>query len=432
MQNKNVLIVGNSYSTAVAFFYLQKYLDKSRIPYDIILISEQRSFFYHGLLPEFLMGQCSLDEITQEFRKIGYMRPGISLMDSRLLEIDFHNKTVETTKGTIHFDYLILAPEFDETKTPFPVEWHGILNVHTLLDIVNLKQHIKTVFEKAAYEKNIDIKRALLTFSIIGANQYGIEIAFALTDYILYLLNTQYYEIKKSFITINLIDEQKNINIPNSSFYSNYVHYNLNSKGIKLVLGKKIHKVEEGKISLEGENIFSSTIIATTTYDVSSLLKSVLTLKTEKTETCQKIETDKCFLLPEKSHVYLIGETSLIPGVANYSIVTYHEQAKICAQNIVSEINNDPLKPFKNTTDIDTFTLGSKNSFVNLNKVRFSGFLGWIIFRLAYIFMFLGNKKTTKALNVFASFLFRLKDYDTTEILNENMKQFNTRILSKK
>ena len=56
------------------------------------------------------------------------------------------------------------------------------------MDVLNLKKHLLSCLEKAAGEKELDIKKSLLSFTIIGAKKQGVEIACALCDYLNNLL----------------------------------------------------------------------------------------------------------------------------------------------------------------------------------------------------------------------------------------------------
>ena len=276
MQSKKIVIVGNSYSSATVFSFLQNHISKSRQPFDLILISDRKYYYFSNLLPDLLKGEVSISEMTELFRSIGCIRPGISFIKAKVLEIDFQGKTIETTKGSIGYDYLVLSPDNDEDSFSLQPKRSNFFKFQTPEDVIKIQNHINNVLEDASIGKNVDIKRMLLTFSIIGAKEKGVELALSISDYLTSLLSRNYPEIKNSFAAINLIDSEKSLGVEQSSFYNNYLFYDLNKKNVKIRLGLKVNEITENKIMFEnGEEIASSTIIFSGRCKSSSLFKSL-------------------------------------------------------------------------------------------------------------------------------------------------------------
>lgn len=418
MQSKKIVIVGSSYSSAAVFNFLQNYISKSRQPFDLVLISDRTYYYFGDLLPDLLKGEAGISEIAEDFRSICYIRPGISFIKAKVLEIDFQAKTIETTKGSINYDYLVLSPKNDEDDFSLQARQSNFFPFHTPEDVVKIQNHINSVLEDSTTEKDINIKRILLTFSIIEAKERGIELVLSLVDYINSLLVKKYPEIKNSFITINLIDLEKSLGMEKSPFYNNYLFYDLNKKNVKIITGLKVKEIADSKVILEnGEEILSSTIIFSGRYRSCSLFKSL------------DITTD---VISKTENVYSIGETSLINTSQSFepSILFYKDQAKHCAESIISKLNNNAVKPFKNNTQLKFLSVGKRKSIVNFNNFHFSGFLAWVIYRLLFIKSFLSIQKRLKSLIKFFMRIFGLTDNDITLVSNQEIKIIEKNLMS--
>lgn len=408
MQNKKVVIVGGNYSAAVAFYYLQKYNGSSRVPFDLLLIAPRNYFFFQELLPQLFSGSCDINDISQEFRTIGNLQPGVSFLQANLLEIDAKNNTMETTKGKIDYDYLVLSPSFDEYKTPL-----GLSNVFMMRvpkDVLLTKNHINKVLELASCEKDLDVKRSLLTFTIVGASKEGLEYACLLVDYVSFLLNSYYPEIKKSYITVNLVDKKDTLEVAKNSFYKNYFLYDLEKKNVKLLLNSKVKHYDGNKLLFEnGDSAFTSTVIFSGKWNVSSLLNT-LNLSSDSNKAIVDIYS-RCVT---NKNIFILGETNQYELNDNNkrSVFLYALEAKLCAWNIVSTINNNPLKPLKYIGSFQHILNGKLKAIVNYNGITMSGFVGWLFMRGIFLKSFLGFKKQIRAFIKLIICIFKLNDDD--------------------
>ena len=426
MEAPKVVIVGSSYSGAAVFNYLVNSLEKCRQPFDILFIADKNYYFFKPLLLQFLCNNCSLTDICHEFRSIKYLRPPITYLNSTVLNIDLKHKMIKTIMGQTSFDYLVLAPENDinETNSLFK---NNCFQVNSISEAVKLKNHIVRNLEVAASPKDHNKQKALLTISVIGANNYGIELVCSVSDLVNELMKNQYPELNKSHLKVYLIEESNTIGTYSEPLCANYLFYNLNKKGIKVLTNSKITNIDINKIEINNDKeIISGTVICSTTNNSSSLIKNLLVKKDEKF----KAHVDLYLKAQGMDDVFVIGESSkcidLSERLAN-NICFYNEQAKACALNIISTINNNPLKAFKPNEEIDFISLGSKNSLAKIKRFYFGGLVAWFINRLMYVFCFLSPSKKIKALAGLFANLTGFNDYVSfNELSLEEEKQLVT------
>lgn len=398
METPKIVIIGGSYSSAAVFYYLQNYLLKSRQPFDVLLISEKNYYCFKALLSQYLCNNCDLSDISQEFRKIGLLRPGISYLETKVLDVDFSSNIVVTSVGNIPYTYLVLALDYDLNDCETLSNGNNCFKINSPLDALKVKAHIVKSLESAVNAKDIEVKKYYLTVSVIGSKKRGIEIACSIYDFIRDMLRKQFLELQKNLLKVNIIEEKSIIGVNRDPIFNSHVFYNLSKKNITFYSNSKITRIDGQKIIINDEKeIPSGTIIFTDTNSVPLLIKNLGLQK----DSLSSVFVDLYWNPQGLDNVFVIGEYSKCLDLSEDLLwvdFLYKEQAKVCAYNIFAKINNNPMKLLKSTLQMDFLSLGSRNSLAQIKNFCFEGFLGWFLHRLIYIKCFLGFRKGVTSL----------------------------------
>lgn len=434
MDSRKVVVVGDSYSACAVFYYLEKYLSKSRQPFDILCIGNADNYFLNGLFPQYLSSDCELNEICQSLRSLGIIRPGISFIKSEISDIDFHKNIIKLPGKDINYEYLVLAPQKD-LCTNVDILVHDsskCLFFRTVFDALKLKEHIVKNIENAVFESNPERKKMLLTFSVVGAEPNGIELVSSVYDFVNNLISKQFPELNKSLIKVNLIEQRNILCSKKNSFYNSLIFYILNKKGIKILTNSKVTKLDTDVILINNEKeIISGTTILNSVNDSSSLFESLPIQKDEKSNALVDIYLKAQGI----DNVFMVGEASKCVDLSELlerTVDFFNEEAKICAYNIFAKINNIPLKTIKFNQYANFISLGYKNSLAEINKFCFSGYFAWLLHRFSYILCYLGLLKKIRAFISLLFNIFGLKDSTSSDVLLLNESVNNKHALSGK
>ncbi len=142
MNNQKIIVVGSSYSSAQAYFYLQELITKAREPFALVWITDKNYYTFNSYLPQSLSDDVGINDLSQELRSVGIIRPGVSYLETKVQNIDFENKKIKTQKGEIAYKYLVLAPENDRYNSDETRLLEESITVNNFLDVVKLKSHI--------------------------------------------------------------------------------------------------------------------------------------------------------------------------------------------------------------------------------------------------------------------------------------------------
>lgn len=416
MPSPKIVVIGNTYSSAAVFSHLESCLNQTREPIDLLLISQKNYYVLNPLLPQFMAGSCGMDGLIEFNREVKYLRPGVSYLNTEILNVDFENKTILTSKGEVEYKYLVLAPENDEFEYNLSTDENRSFVVKDLFDVVCLKKYILSLLEDASKESDLDKKKRMLSFYILGSKEKDIELAFSISDFLRGLLRTQFTEIKKSFISIEIVEEKAAVDVLREPYFNSYLFYNLTKKGIK------VHT--NARISDLNKEFSGATFICTPKSAHSSLLKNLHMEKDSKL----KAFVDLYLRAQGKENVFVVGPAAKCLDLSEgyeKSNLYLKEEAALCSANILSSINSNPLKPLKTNFEINFLSLGTRNVIVEVKNFCFYGVLPWLLYRMMYIWYFINWKKKLRAcISLFLDIL-ALKDREFIDLFQEKTDSRN-------
>lgn len=415
MPTPKIVVIGSSYSAAAVFNYLERSLAVLREPFDLLLVSDKNHYLHNDLLSQYLSDSCSLEDTCQWFRGVVFLRPGVSYLEAEVLNVDFNTKTVSTSKGEINYQYLILAPQNDLSDE----EWTNVAGntflIRGLSDVLRLRTHIISNLEKAVFESNPEIKNALLSCSVLGADKHGLQLVCAMNDFTSRLLKNHFPEIKKSQLKFNLIEESNSININKDPFFNNRVFYTLNKKGITLLTNSLVTKIENEVITLNGKNkMYSGTIVLSNLKDSSVLIEKLM-----NTKSLNSCNVDQYMKLEGVEDVFMIGELAKCLDIREdfpKTVLFYKDQAKACSVNICAKINNLSMKLFKTGPEINFLSLGYRNSLIEARTIHIDSVFAWLLHRFLYVFCSLSWKKKIRAFVGLVCSIFGLSEFEQMNV----------------
>ncbi|WP_053959554.1 NAD(P)/FAD-dependent oxidoreductase [Sulfobacillus thermosulfidooxidans] len=133
----HIVIAGSGFGGLTAALKLKKHLDLSR--HHITVIDQSSRFVYRPSLVNVAFGKATPESITFDLPAV-YHRSGIQFIQASILSIDGDQKTVETSKGPVSYDKLIVALGEKLAYDDIPgLKDHGY-NVCTLESALALKQ----------------------------------------------------------------------------------------------------------------------------------------------------------------------------------------------------------------------------------------------------------------------------------------------------
>ena len=247
MENR-IVIVGAGYSGILT---AKKLARKFKNNDDVFITIIDKNPFHTMLteLHEVAANRVDEDSIKISLKKVFAGRK-VDVKLDHVNSVDFDKKLVYGTNASYDYDYLVLSAGSKPTFFGTPGAEEFSFKLWSYDDAVILKDHIHNLFRKASCETDLEEKKKLLTFYIVGAGFTGAEMAGELAEYAPILCEK--YEIEKQLVNICNVDILGRT-IPNlPEKLSDKVEKRMKKMGIRVMLNTSV--VTVGKDFVETKN----------------------------------------------------------------------------------------------------------------------------------------------------------------------------------
>jgi NADH:ubiquinone reductase (H+-translocating) len=244
---KNIVIVGAGYSGILTAKKLAKKFKKN--PEVTITIIDKNPF--HTMLTELhevAASRVDEDSIKISLKKVFAGRK-VKVVHDTVTSINFESKKVVGNAGDYQYDILVLAAGSKPTFYGVPGAEEHSYKLWSYDDAVILKDRIHNLFRQAACETNIEERKKLLSFYVVGAGFTGVEMVGELAEYVPILCEK--YEIDRSEVTLFDVDGLSRV-IPNlTEKLSAKVARRLEKMGVTLIMNATVSSVGSDYIELK-------------------------------------------------------------------------------------------------------------------------------------------------------------------------------------
>ena len=305
---------------------------------------------------------------------------------------------IQTTIGTIHYKYLVLAA--GATTNFFGndnVERHTY-PMKTVTEAMSLRNKIFENLERAETEDNAERKQALMNIVIVGGGPSGVEIAGVLAEMKKTVIPRDYHDLDVDAMNIYLVNAGDRL-LQAMDLKSSYRAENdLREMGVNIILNKAVVDYKDKTIVLQdGNTIASETVIW-----VSGIKANAIEgIPYESVGRGNRIITDIYNKVKGIENVFAIGDQSFVEGDGEYPnghpqlAQVAIQQAGNLATNIIRMEEGKELKKFRYRNLGTMATIGRKKAVVEIGKLKFGGFAAWLLWLLVHLRSILGVKNKT-------------------------------------
>jgi NADH dehydrogenase len=382
--NPRIVIIGAGF----AGLWAVRELNRKKVR--VTLIDRNNYHTFLPLLYQVAAAELKPEDITYPIR--GLVRDKLNtefLMDC-VKKVDLEAQKVYTTRSTIPYDYLIIAPG---TATDFfgvPGASEHALSLKTVEEGVSIRNRLLSGFEQAAHEIDPRRRKGLLTFVVIGGGPTGIEYAGALAELVSGPMAKDYPEIGREEVSIIVVEMMDRLLGMFPEKVGNYAKRRLERMGVKVLLGTAVSKIESDAIMLkDGSRINTSTVVWTAgVRGVSEAADMGLPAGRGGL-----LNVRPTLQVASHDNVYAVGDIVLfevagkpLPMVAQVAV----QQAKTAARNILRQIGGGTPETFVYRDRGAMVTIGRNAAAAYVRGMVFTGFIAWVLWLGVHIFNLIG------------------------------------------
>jgi NADH dehydrogenase FAD-containing subunit len=359
-------------------------------PVDVLLIDRSNHHVFQPLLYQVATSVLAPGQIASPIRGLLAEQENTSVMLGEVIGVDTNSRQVIVDSDRkaglrISYDYLVLATGATHSYFGHDEFAKFAPGLKSLSDAESLRNHILMSFERAEIEEDPHLRKALMTFVMVGAGPTGVEMASAIAVLIRTTLRKDFRRISPESARIVLADMGQRPLGTFSEKLSEAARLRLLELGVEVRLGKAVQSIDEDGVILGDERIPSRSVIWTAGVAPSPAGKWLGC----EVDRAGRVRIRPDLTVQEHTDIFVIGDTSSLdqdgrplPGVAQVAM----QQGKYTAKSIFRKATlKSPLPPFRYFDKGNLAVIGKNFAVLQSGRVKISGFFAWLVWALIHI-----------------------------------------------
>jgi len=383
---KQVLILGGGFAGVET----ARYLDRTAAKLDdveVILISRDNFTLFTPMLDEVAAGDLEPAHICNPLRKL--LRR-VAVLNGEIKAIDIAARQVTISYGirmrtrVLPFDHLVLALGSETDYFGIPGVAEHALRIKTLGDAVMLRAGVISMLEAASVEADPGRRKRMLTFVVVGSGFAGVETVGAINDLVRESL-PHYRRLDPREVRVVLIGGRSILPELGESL-GVYAQQKLRDRHVEIKLGAKVIAYTGGAVRCsDGEAIPADLLLWAAGVSPNPILKDI---------PCElqkgRVAVNSNLEVPGVPGVWAVGDCAAIidptsklhcPPTAQHAL----REGRRAGENIYARIQGKQPKPFRFKMRGQLATIGRRTGVARIFGLKFSGTLGWMLWRTVYL-----------------------------------------------
>ncbi|WP_299680873.1 NAD(P)/FAD-dependent oxidoreductase [uncultured Tenacibaculum sp.] len=392
----------------------------------VVLLDKHNYHTFQPLLYQVATGGLEPDSIAFPLRKRFNDIENFYFRLAEVTGIDAEKNEVKTSIGSLNYDYLVIA-------TGSTTNFFGNKNIEkytmemkSIPQSLNIRSLILENFEEALLTSDLEERKKLMNFVIVGGGPTGVELAGALAEMKKEILPKDYPDLDIRLMKINLIQGADCLLKGMSPQASEKAEDFLIKLGVDVWKSLRVQNYDGDTVTTNGEDHFkASTVI----WAAGVKGASIDGLHTEcVVERAARYKVDQFNKVASHENIFAIGDVACMnteafpyghPMMAQPAI----QQGNLLAKNILALQKGKQMKPFVYNDKGSMATIGRNKAVVDLPKWKFQGVFAWFVWMIVHLFSLIGFRN--KAV-VFLNWMYNYIRFDReTRLIIRPFKQKN-------
>ena len=381
---------------------------------DVLLVDKNN---YHTFTPLlYQVATCALDpsEIAYPIRSIFRKNSNIRTLLGAASGIDYETKvvTIEVGENTRQerYDYLILATGSTPTYFGNDVFKQFSLELRTLQDAITLRNHVLSLFERAAWVEDTAVKTAMTTIVVVGGGPTGLETAGAIYELYNHVLNEEFTHQEMNARVI-LVEMLPHLLAPYPDKLQQAALEQLESLGVEVQLSNPVNEVGADYVKLGDGTVINTHTLVWSAGVKASPIANMMNMPLQRGGRLPILSTTEVI---GREHIYAVGDMTYLEDNDGQPypmlIPVAQQQGVLAAENILAEINGRSPTHFIYHDRGSMATIGRRRAVAWIyNKIQLRGYLAWIAWLALHLLTLLGFRNR---LNVFINWVWNYFTYD--------------------
>ncbi|GBD19923.1 Demethylphylloquinone reductase NdbB [bacterium HR28] len=381
-----IVIAGGGFAGVTAAHELRRAARRGEI--EVALISRENAFVFYPLMPEVISGALRVETILTSIRQVV---PHARLYAGELTGVDLERRVVTIQHGLyqhrqepleLPYDHLVLALGGVPATFGIPGLDDYAFDVQRLANAFALRNHLIDLLEQADIEADPKEQQRLLTVVVIGGGPTGVEVAAEIRSLFTHALR-YYQNIRPGTERVVLVEALPRLLTSFPETAAVRAVRELQRRGIEVLLGRKVVRVEPAAVLLDDGTVLESrTIVSAIGVEPNPIVRNFGLPLDER----GRIVVDEFLRVNGMTNVWALGDNAAVTDPTTgrpYAPTAQHavRQARLLARNLLATLHHRELAPMRYRTRGMMVTLGDHAAIAWLGRVTLDGFLAWWLWR---------------------------------------------------
>jgi NADH dehydrogenase len=381
-KTKRIVVIGGGFAGIATARMLDRQLPPG---WKLTLISQENFITYNPLLAEVVGASLLPGHVVAPHRQ---MVRNCDVCMAMVSGINLETRTIEYLgegSGVIEYDHLVIACGTNANLGAVRGMADYALPLKTLGDALFLRNRVVSRLEAAELQPDVEARRWLTTFVVIGGGFSGVEVAGEISDFVKSSLR-YYPRIKRDDVRVILVHGTERLLPEMSSSLGEFAYQKMMKAGIEIHLKARVSRADDRGVMLaNGELVAGGTVVCTIGTAPNPIV-GTLGAATER----GRLKVAPDMSLPGRDNVWAIGDCAAVPnardgGISPPTAQFADRQAGQLAQNILARIRGEPTQAFSYKPVGQLCSIGHNKAVAELFGVRLSGFVAWLLWRGVYL-----------------------------------------------
>ena len=376
----------------------------------VTVVDRNNYHLFVPLLYQVATAALSPADIAQPIRKLLKRKRLTSVILDEVAGVDVARREVRLMSGrSLGYDRLVLAAGssynyfgHDDWSKEAPA-------VKTIEDALRIRARLLTAFERAETSDDPEERQYLLTTVIVGGGPTGVEMAGAIADLARFALAKDFRTLTPAMARVVLVEAGPRILPAFPELLSHHAQAVLERRGVTVVTGEAVKKIDEGKVSLDGRAIAGATII----WGAGVKASPVGQWLGVPVDRIGRVAVNPDLSVPGVPDVYVIGDaaafadrSATLPALAQVAQQQGSHLGKVLRALL---LHGTPMPPFRFHDRGNTAVISSGAAVYDFRGWKLKGFIGWVFWAVVHVYLLTGFRNR---ILVVTQWLWRLATFE--------------------
>ncbi|WP_186627370.1 NAD(P)/FAD-dependent oxidoreductase [Rhodococcus sp. BP22] len=392
MDEYEVVIVGSGFGALAA----AKTLGKAGVKFS--LISSTTEHLFQPLLYQAATGMISTGEIAPPIRRILAEYDSADVRLGRVVDVDPERHVLTYTAAgstrSIRYGRLIVATGATQAYFGHDEFKDRTFALKTVDDAIALREQILSCYEEAHLTSDIDAKRELLSFVVVGAGATGVELAGQIRDLAHRYFAASFPDITPDDVTVTLVDGVKDVLPAYGGRLSKYARAKLERSGVEVVTGAMVTDIADDTVTIKDvdtkdvRTIAAKTVIWSAGVQASALAATIAERTGCETDRAGRLLIHDDLTVGSASDIFAIGDVTSLNSLPGQSPIAM-QQGRHAAKMITGKVKAGT--PFRYVDKGSMSIVGRFSAVARLfGKVDIAGPIAWVLWLAVHLMYMVG------------------------------------------